>query len=311
VKLVGIMPVRNEAWCLGLTLRVALKWCDEVCVLLHHCTDESLQIVADVKSEVTDRLGYVIVPEDSWDEMAHRQKLLECARGEDATHIAIVDADEFITGNLLNWDESSNADAMHTMADGCPCGAMLELPGYNLRDVCALMGDPRALIPMAYHASGVWGNRWFATAFRDWAPAHWAGDRFHHRAPMGIRWLPWRPIKQGEGGTLHLWGASERRLRAKHALYKITERLRWPSKTTLQIEYDYDPATNPNSLMAQQMRCAGPWTFAQVPSEWIEPYADLMRYLDVDAEPWQEAEVRLLLQKHGREMFRGLDLLGY
>jgi hypothetical protein len=35
-----------------------------------------------------------------------------------------------------------------------------------------------------------------------------------------------------------------------------------------------------------------------------------MKYLDVDAEPWQEAEVRRLVAEHGRETFAGLDLFG-
>jgi hypothetical protein len=315
MKLIGLMPVRNEAWCLGLTLRVALKWCDEVCLLLHHCTDESLQIVADVQSEVTDRLGYVIADDDSWDEMRHRQWLIECARGQDATHLAIIDADEFITANLVvppseirnapgRWESKT---VIRTEMDRLPRGALLELPGYNLRESTAAPGGA----VVRYHLNGVWGNRWFATAFQDSAALHWAGDRFHHREPMGCGWHRVRPIQQGQGGTLHLWGASERRLRAKHALYRITERLRWPNKTAQAIEYDYEPATNPYSLMAQKMGIAVPWTFAQVPPEWIAPYADLMQYLDIDADPWQENEVLTLLMVHGREKFNGLDLLGF
>jgi hypothetical protein len=35
-----------------------------------------------------------------------------------------------------------------------------------------------------------------------------------------------------------------------------------------------------------------------------------MKYLDVDAEPWQEAEVRRLVAEYGREKFTGLDLFG-
>ena len=33
------MPVRNEAWCLGLTARAALKWCDELVILDHASND--------------------------------------------------------------------------------------------------------------------------------------------------------------------------------------------------------------------------------------------------------------------------------
>jgi hypothetical protein len=283
VKLIGLMPVRNEAWCLGFTLRVALKWCDEVVVLNHNSTDGTAAILEDISDEPFSRLQIMDNADSSWHEMEHRQQLLKQARMDRATHIAIIDADEFLTANLLPMIR----DAVEMVAPG----ALLELPGYNLRNGTG-----------QFHANGVWGNRWFATAFLDTPALHWAGDRFHHREPMGCGWNRYRPIHQGDGGTLHLWGASERRLRAKHALYRITERLRWPYKSAQEVEKLYSLATNPTV----------PWSFNQVRGRaWIEPYADLMRYLDIDAEPWQEAEVARLLAEHGRGRFAGLDLLGY
>jgi hypothetical protein len=295
MKLVGIMPVRNEAWCLGFTLRVALRWCDSVAVLLHACTDDSARIVRELRDEFNDanrgvkRIVWHVADDPKWDEMAHRQQMLEAVRQLCApTHIAIIDADEFLTGNLLG------ETGVRSYINSCGRGHLIELPGYNVRD----QGDRSA---MSYHLNGIWGNRWFATAFQDSPALHWAGDRFHHREPMGCGWNRWRPIQQGQGGTLHLWGASERRLRAKHALYRCTERLRWPQKPVQEIERVYSLATSPRE----------PWRFNAVPDEWLAPYVDLMQYLDIDAEPWQEAEVRLLLELHGRERFAGLDLLGY
>lgn len=302
MKLVGLMPVRNEAWTLGFTLRVALKWCDEVAVMLHNCTDDSARIVREVCNEVNDfdhgvrRCVWMVKDDPEWNEMQHRQELLEGARACDgATHIAIIDADEFLTPNIL-------PDIRGYVQSLAP-GMMMELPGYNIRED---VGQP-----MRYHTNGVWGNRWFATAFIDGPALNWQGDRFHHREPFGCGWNRWRPLRQGYGGTVHLWGASEARLRAKHAHYKITERLRWPHKTVAEIEYTYGPATDPNSLLARQLNKAGPWTFGPLPQTWLEPYADLMQYLHIDAEPWQSEQVRLLLENHGRERFAGLDLLGY
>ena len=290
------MPVRNEDWILGLSLRVALKWCDEVIVALHHCTDKSLELVADLCSE-TDRLSYILIDGSEWAEMTHRQRLLECARKNDATHmndathIALIDADEVLTANLL--------PSIRQAVNASKPGWMLDLPLYNVRN-CE-----------QYHTNGVWGNRWVATAFLDQPQLHWAGDCFHHREPFGVnRWYRDKPVDQGFGGVMHFWGASERRLRAKHALYRITERLKWPDKDSHLIEYTYDPATNPESELARRMGVAGPWTVEALKPEWIEPYAELMQHLHIDAEPWQEAEVRRILAEHGREHFAGLDLLG-
>ena len=298
MKLVGLMPVRNEAWCLGFTLRVALRWCDEVVVCDHGCTDESRAIMEELA-----KTSGVVVREDreqEWNEMQQRNMLLTECRLRGATHIALIDADEFATTNLVDGPIREYVGRLHP-------GTMMELPLYNVRD-CG--GVARDVFGLHYHSNGVWGNRLVATAFQDSPVLHWAGDRFHHREPFGCGWNRKSPVSQSYGGSLHLWGASERRLRAKHALYRITERLRFPNKPSRDVEYTYDPATNPDSQLAKDLRLAGPWTFAQVKPEWIEPYADLMQYLDIDAEPWQEAEVRLLLETHGREKFSGLDLLG-
>jgi hypothetical protein len=297
MRLVGLMPVRNEAWCLGFTLRIALKWCDEVVVLAHACTDGTDDILKQVSDEVDSRLQIIECPEPEWAEMVHRQRLLDWARIDGASHIAIIDADEFVTANLLPSEDERRQGSAHIRdyVEACMPGHLLELPGYNLRE---MPGQP---LTMRYHANGVWGSRWFATAFMDSPALNWQGDRFHHREPFGCGWNRWRPVQQGYGGTVHLWGASERRLRAKHVHYRLTERLRWPDKPVSDIERLYSLATAPRE----------PWYYHQLPPTWIEPYADLMQYLDIDAEPWQETEVRLVLETHGRDHFRGLDLLGY
>jgi hypothetical protein len=273
LKLVGLMPVRNEDWCLGLTLRAALTWCDEVLVLLHNCTDRSEDIVEEIASD-TNRLGWTSQCGE-WEEMAHRQELLKCAREQYATHIALIDADEILTGNLAAPHEGM-----------LRIGEMLYLPGYNLRGGTS-----------HYHADGLWGQRWFSVVFADDPRLNWTGDRFHHREPFGLDLKPVKPIAQHQGGIMHLWGVSERRLKAKHALYKITERLRWPEKPTHEINAMYD-----------QWKQKG--SFARLPDEWWTPYKQWLKYLDVDKEPWQEAECQRLIEVHGADKFKGLDLFG-
>jgi len=303
-RLVGLMPVRNEGWCLGLTLQVALKWCDEVVVLLHSSTDNSGQLAMGIAT-LTERVTVLATDDTKWDEMRHRQAMLEIARtrarpdardGPSATHIALVDADELLTANLV--DEVQGWVQRYHQQDLVQ--RRLELPLYNLRG-----GMDK------YHANGVWGNRWTTAAFQDFQQLHWSGDRFHHREPMGVQLVAHRPVEHGQGGILHLWGADERRLRAKHALYKITERIRWPQKPVAEIEKYYNQAIYSDTSHMGNGRDSRIWTFADVPPAWLEGYEDLMRdHLHLDAEPWQEAESRRLVELNGREQFRGLDLFG-
>src|ERR1700687_5627668 len=127
MRLIGMMCCRNEDWCLGLTLRVALMWCDEVIVCLHACTDDSLKIAREIYDEFPGRLGFFHDQDPTWNEMRHRQTLLKVARRRGATHLAITDADEILTGNLLS--EVANEVARSGIRDK----SLLQLPGYNLR----------------------------------------------------------------------------------------------------------------------------------------------------------------------------------
>jgi hypothetical protein len=305
MKLVGLMPVRNEAWCLGLSLRVALMWCDEVVVLLHDCADGSRDIVVDACCDDSEPRSRIKIVEKygEWNEMEHRQSMLEVAREMNATHVAIIDADEVLTGNLLESMSGIQGRALKCAIEMQNPGQILHLPLYNLRGSIT-----------RYHTNGIWGDRWLSVAFADDPALAWTGDRFHAREPQGRPLRPYRPIAQGAGGVMHLWGASDRRLRAKHALYKITERLRWPNKPVKLIDGQYNLWRSPDDCMAMYPGWPDPWgtpwTFRETPSEWRQPYAHLMKYLDVDAEPWQEAECRKLIAKHGRGVFAGLDLFG-
>jgi hypothetical protein len=286
MKLVGIMPVRNEDWILGLSARVALKWCDVLIMGLHNCIDQSEEIADHLMmDEKHDRVISVNLPPGPWDEMRHRQILLEMARHQGATHIAIVDADEVLTANL--WGSVRN------MIPQSP-GIILSLPGFNLRGSRSL-----------YHDNGVWGKRWFSLAFQDEPRLRWSGDKFHSREPIGRELHLVQPVTQETGGILHFWGASVRRLLAKHALYKMTERLRWPEKRISDIDQMYSWAIRGDS---GAYGTPATWTYSTAPPEWIAGFP--FEHLHLDREPWQENECVALMKLYGPRTFAGLDLFG-
>lgn len=294
MKLVGMMAVRNEDWVLGLSARAALMWCDELVIGLHACTDESSNIAHQIAYEHPNRVLILMQTDPAWHEMQHRQAMLSAARGLNATHVAIIDADEIVTGNIVH-ELRGEIEKMYP-------GHIFQLPLYNLRH-----GIEK------YHANGLWGNRIVSVAFVDDPLLHWGGDNFHHREPRGARLIPWwATYNQGVAGVMHLWGANERRLLAKHALYKVVERTRWPNKSVAEIDAMYSQCVKGAMYLTADKRWLHSdekWTFAAVPPEWWQPayngYA-----LDLQAEPWQEAEVRRIVAEHGAEMFKGLDLFG-
>lgn len=287
MRLIGLLPVRNEDWILDLSARAALMWCDALIVLLHACADRSEFIINELQEQFPGRLKFLVDDGGVWDEMNHRQSMLNAARSFGATHLAIIDADEVLTGNLLG--------SIRTHVEGMGPGRILQLPGYNLRGSLE-----------RYHANGIWGQRWFSTAFRDDPRLGWSGDRFHQREPGGALMQQARPIMQGSGGVMHLWGASDRRLTAKHALYKMTETLRWPSKSKKDIDRLYNLAF----AASANMNFDQTWRYAETPADWWAPYSDMQSRVQLDAVPWQEEECRRLHAEHGPERFAGLDLFG-
>lgn len=300
MNLVGIMPVRNEDWILGLSARVALMWCDRLVILNHASTDGTERITDQLMLEEPDgRLRVEYIDDPTWHEMEHRQTMLEWARvniGDwtAATHIALIDADEILTGNLLG------SIRVHIAA--LNIGQMLTLPLYNLRG-----GLNR------YHLNGIWGQRIVSVAFKDVNTAAFKGNKFHHREPQGVQWRAVQPVSQGGGGVMHLWGASERRLIAKHALYKCTERLRFPEKPVAQIERTFSWAIKGDPIVAQ-WGTPETWTYGDVPAAWWSAIhygiGKNPQIINLEAEPWQEQHVRELVREHGRERFEGLDLFG-
>lgn len=277
MKLIGILPVRNEDWIIGLSLRALLMWCDELVVLNHCSTDNTADILADLE-----RVHVITETDPVWHEMAQRQRLLEAARYHGATHVAIVDADEVLCGDLL--------PLIRGFAERLDPGSTMYGP---MKMLHRGINEYR-------HDGSIWSDAVSSVLFHDAPECGWQsqnGYDHHHRQPMHSR----------RGGTIsvpalmHLQFAHWRRLRAKHALYKVTERIRWPEKPIKKIEKMYNLALDEQDLGTHP-----------VPPAWWAPYRDLMKYLRIDQreEQWQERETRRLVKKHGCHTFKGLNLFG-
>ncbi len=307
MNLICTMPVRNEEWCLALTARAALMWCDHLILSLHACTDRSLDIASEIQLESIGSVTVILHPGTEWTEMSQRQDMLNTARSCEATHIAIVDADEILTGSLI-------PRIRPLIEQHCTPGVMMSLPWL------ALPRDPMLVITgLSY-----WGDRQQATvAFRDQPDYNWtARDGYDHHQRPPLSAAPKKfvcPVDRSQGGLMHLQFLSERRLRAKQALYQMNEVLRWPGRTKPEelakmygrAVYESDPAAR---------RPGFPSVHAvDVPREWWLQYIPIMDshmsrevpwFEDDGREPWQEIEVKRLLAEHGRDRFAGLDLFG-
>jgi hypothetical protein len=279
MMLTAIMPARNESWVLGLSARAALMYCDNLVILDHASEDETVAIVAALMEENPGRIHLISEPDPAWNEMNHRQRLLEYARGLGATHIAPVDADEILAGDML----PTIRDHIQALKPG-------HFLSTKMRNLHRSIGEYRSDDSPFGSMAGT------MLAFADsphlsWAPKN--GYQHHQRSPIGSKQGPMLP----GSGIMHLQFASWRRLVAKHKAYRIREKLSYPEKSTAQIEEMYSLATDESGL-----------ELAPVPAPWWLPYEGLMCHLDLDQVPWQEAYVEDQIDRHGLARFNGLKV---
>ena len=279
MNLIALTPVRNEAWILGASLRQTLKWCDEVIVLAHCCTDSTVDIVIDVAEEHAGRVHLIVEDNPNWAEMDHRQRLLEEARKRRASHIAIVDADEILTENAIP--------------------GVRDRIGWLRPGDCANVGMPCIWRSLEQYRTdpGIWANRSdLSLAFADHPNLRWQRDNgydHHHRYPHGsVRTDIGHTI---HGGVMHLQWASWRRLVAKQTWYQMMEVVKYPEKSPRDIASDYSRAMDEKNLR-----------LSSVPAEWWDE--TLKRYIDLAAASWHERECERLLSVYGAARFAGLNL---
>jgi hypothetical protein len=285
LHLVGIFPCRNEEWILGLSLRAMLLWMDEV-IILDHASIKP--IVAEDFCDEPARVTVLRDDDPTWHEMAQRQRLLEAARAHRATHIAILDADEIVSGSLI-------PNRARSMAERTMPSTMVALP----QIVC------RGSI-YQQHQSGIWAEQDTGICFKDQIAFHWKarnGYEHHHRAPYGMHQAGRCVVNREFGGLFHLQFVDDGRLRAKQFHYQLMERIRWPHKSVDEIRRQYSwsiyGATGPTE--GHDLK--------PIPELWWEPYKQWLHYLKPESEPWYIPEIRRILRENpGIES--GLDNFG-
>jgi hypothetical protein len=300
LKIIGMMACRNEDWILGLSARAALMWLDELVIFDHASSDRSREIQRELMAELPGRIDVILENNPVWEEMRHRQAMLDRCRKLGATHVVYIDADEVLTGDLI-------PDVRQLIRD-TPVDSVLQLPLLCVRGTLGRV-----------HVSGPWSDgQNVSFAFPDaphlgWTSTNRGGYDFHHRHPMSSGPLVYaaRPITGRRNGLMHLQFVNDRRLRAKHALYKMTEVLRWPGREPVRaVDERYNLAiygqyTRPADGVPQMEHTIGDGLAC-----WWHPYESIQKYFDIQAVPWQESECRRLVAQHGWEIFRGLDLFG-
>jgi hypothetical protein len=271
-QLVCLTPVKNEAPTLGRFLDAASTWADLIVVADQMSIDGSREIV-----EAHPKAVLVLNESEEYNEAARQRLLVEEGRRlTSGSRIFIaLDADEALTANATEQPEWAE------MLAAAP-GTVLWMQWVNI-----LPDEPRAWIPPVPKAFG----------FVDDGSPH-QGARIHTPrlpTPPGAPALRMDAVK-----VLHLQHLDSERMDSKQRWYQMWERLEEPDRRLIQIYRRY------HHMDAIDLKDRHP-----LPEPWLAAYKsrgiDLLEISPAAAHYWDE-QVMDLIEKHGVEPFRRLDL---
>lgn len=298
-KIVATLLARLDQWSVEFAIRAALEWCDEIVIGIHEpggkVLDPTWNIIARLTAspEIARKIDVVALTDETWDEMNMRQRLLARARELSATHIAIVDADEAVTADLI----PSIRELVLALK---PCET-LEVPMVSPHHGGSKAG---ACLDMA-RVDGVFASARITLAFGDDPSLAWQnaadGYCYHNRPPRGITQRSNLQTASKTSGVFHLQYATLQRLGAKAAFYKITERMKFPDRDESQpgpLNHKYD----------WTLRDEGE-EYVPIPaSAWAYPFGDGRNLVDLAEIAWQAWACSVLVKRVGPEALNGLDL---
>ncbi|NTW98827.1 MAG: glycosyltransferase, partial [Geobacteraceae bacterium] len=280
LKIVGLVPARNEKHIISQCLRALSLFTDAIVYLDDASTDETLHIVESLANECHIER---IIRKTEWhrDEPGDRNAMLKAGREIGGTHFIVIDADEMLTSNLA-------------------IGNMIKAEILKLQP-----GDRLALnwiqlwrsVDQYRFDQSVWTWNYKEIIFCDDGVCSYSSDFIHTpRVPESLHGQTYR-LEGYDAGLLHFQFVNWSNLLLKQAWYRCLERIREPGKPVSEINKRYAPSKDETDLGLKP-----------VPVNWFDSYSffDPAAYDQLDV--WRKDQVLGWFRQYGREHFAGLDI---
>lgn len=278
MKLLAIVPVRNEEWILRQNLQVLTRLCDAVFVADQHSTDRTPDICREFA-----RVHYLRNDAPYPSPENRRHILLNAARDYDGCNVILtVDADEILTATALTdpgWP---------MLLDSLQPGDSVLLRWVMLWKHPRRYRDDRS----------VWADRWVPFLFRDDRQTNYAAGNWHEpRVPQAFTWEARRfePVK-----VLHYQFVAWERMLSKQSHCRVLELLRSPRASAVAINQQYIITKDERRMILRD-----------VPPDWIEPWLSEGIGLEHFRHPalfWYDIEILRFFAQHGAQRFADLDV---
>lgn len=271
MKILGLMPVRNDAWVLEHSLRALAGFCDWIIV-----SDQSSD---DGSREICRRFPKVVLIESAEARVceAARWQLVDAARAYDGCNLWWWnDADELVAPGL----------AAAALGDDLSPGAAIECAFYHLWDTPGRYRDDRSLYRPQRKQMAIVDDRHLDYDRSSSLPLH---------QPRVEVLDPCRVI-QTDVPVLHLQWLIEQRNQMKQAWYRCREWLAGDQPVE-QINRKYAITLPPRRVKT-----------SPVPAEWVAGLT-LPDFASADREPsWHEREILGWFSERGTRFFEPLEI---
>lgn len=273
MKVIGLLPFRNEAWILPACLSGLKPVVDEIIALDDGSTDNSVAVVESYGGRVihSDRQ-----PQAGWPEYDIREALLRAGRERNGTHFVCVDGDEAIT----------RGKNLRPLVERLGVGQKLSAQWMAMWKSTSLFRDDRS----------VWSNLYIDFAFHD------DRESTHNFAWLGVGRTPRMStealsvrVDPAVSNVLHFQFAAWDRFQMKQAWYRCSELIQAPGRAR-EINQKY-------GITLEDRRAR----LRQVPPAWLEGL-DIPPAVENEPVGWHLEAVKGFFDRHGIEFFEPLEI---
>ena len=276
-KIVGLVPVRNEALVIEQCLKALACYTDAIIVLDDASEDETVAIVKSLAHECNVEK---IIEKKIWyrDEPGDRNKLLQAGRAIGGTHFVVIDADEIFTAPCLK------DNFLRTKIFELQPEQVLELAWIRLwksLKQCRNEVDIKEFI-FCDNGTSYYESRFIHTSR--------VPNKFFNKESMHI-------TPAIEYGLLHFQAINWRNMRIRQAWYRCLEHIRNPKESIKNINKGYAASEDETNLR-----------LATCPKAWFDGYTSIDFSAFEKAESWREKQILGWFEHYGRDFFAPLEI---